>query len=126
GRTRFRFQLTVQLIADFPTPIKHPIRPWSSGERIEIAGIDRLHGPRRRDPLGSDTARVDWDHLGSARWVRNEMREARHSSTDVLDLSVRWKPWPHEPGQAQPDKLGPQTHFAHPTRVDAQQLTWRV
>jgi hypothetical protein len=58
--------------------------------------------------------------------VRNEMREARHSSTDVLDLSVRWKPWPHEPGQAQPDKLGPQTHFAHPTRVDAQQLTWRV
>jgi hypothetical protein len=36
------------------------------------------------------------------------------------------KPWPHEPGQTQPDKLGPQTHSAQPTRVDAQQSTWPV
>src|SRR6266536_498962 len=64
------------------------------------------------------TAGLDCDHLGSARWMRNEMREAHHSSTDVPDVNVRRKPWPHEPGQAQADKLGPQTHVAHPHCLD--------
>jgi hypothetical protein len=34
----------------------------------------------------------------------------------LAELAIKW---PHEPGQAQPDKLGPQTHVAHPTKVDA-------
>ncbi len=53
------------------------------------------------------------------------MHQARHSSTDGLDLNVRWKSWPHEPGQAKADKLGAQTHLLIPTGVGAQQ-SWRV
>jgi hypothetical protein len=43
------------------------------------------------------------------------MREASHPSTDILDLNIRWKPSPHEPRQAEADKLGAQTHFAQAT-----------
>ena len=81
---------------------------------MQVQDVSVVERAERGDTLAFDTARVHCDHLGSARWGRNEMREARHSSTDVLDLNLRRKPWPHEPGQAQPDKLGPQTHVAHP------------
>jgi hypothetical protein len=47
------------------------------------------------DPLGFDTAGVNYDQLGSARRGRHEMREAGHPPTDILDLNVRWKPCPH-------------------------------
>jgi hypothetical protein len=43
------------------------------------------------------------------------MREASHPSTDILDLNIRWKLSPHEPRQAEADKLGAQTHFAQAT-----------
>ena len=38
-------------------------------------------------------------------------RVARDSSADILDSTVRWKPWLHEPGQAQADELGAETHL---------------
>src|SRR6266496_5731865 len=71
---------------------------------------------RPRYMLGFDPAGFACDHLGSARWARNEMHGARHSSTDILDLNVRWKPRPHEPGRHKRTSSSAQTHFAHSRR----------
>jgi hypothetical protein len=55
------------------------------------------------------------------------MREADHPPTDILDLNIRWKPWPHEPRQAEADKLGAQTHLLKPPERGQQvsRRAWR-
>jgi hypothetical protein len=52
---------------------------------VQVQYVSVVERARRADTLGFDTAGFDCDHLGSARRGRNEMSEARHSSTDVLD-----------------------------------------
>jgi hypothetical protein len=42
-------------------------------------------------------------------------------------LNIRWKPWPHEPRQAEADKLGAQTHLLKPPERGQQvsRRAWR-
>jgi hypothetical protein len=84
------------------------------GAAVQVHNVSVWKRAGRGDPLGFDTAGVNYDQLGSARRGRHEMREAGHPSTDILDLNIRWKPWPHEPRQAEADKLGAQTHLLKP------------
>jgi hypothetical protein len=84
------------------------------GAAVQVHNVSVWKRAGRGDPLGFDTAGVNYDQLGSTRRGRHEMREAGHPSTDILDLNIRWKPWPHEPRQAEADKLGAQTHLLKP------------
>src|SRR5262249_3201407 len=84
------------------------------GAAVQVQDVSVCKRAGRGDPLGFDTAGVNYDQFGSARRGRHEMREAGHSSTDILDLNVRWKPLPHEPRQAEADKFGAQTHLFKP------------
>ena len=81
---------------------------------VQVQDVSVRKRAGRNDPLGFDTAGVNDNQLGSAWWGRHETREAGHLSTDILDLNVRWKPWPHGPRQAEADKLGAQTHLLKP------------
>jgi len=88
---------------------------WKAEQIGAAVQVDVSVGKRARpgDKLGSDTAGINCDHLGAARWRRHETPEARHLSADILEPNVRWKP-SHEPRQAQADKLGAQTHLLKP------------
>jgi len=79
--------------------------------QVQDVSVGKRAGPG--DTLGSDTAGINCNHLGAAWRTRHETPEARYLPADILKLNVRWKP-SHEPGQAQADKLGAQTHLLNP------------
>jgi len=102
-------------VGDAPSKIaKQRWKAEQIGAAVQVQDVSVRKRAGRSDPLGFDTAGVNYNQLGSAWWGRHEMREAGHLSTDILDLNVRWKPGPHEPRQAEADKLGAQTHLLKP------------
>lgn len=90
-------------------PSKIAKQRWKAdqiGASVQVQDVSVWKRAGRRDPLGLDTAGVEHGQLRSAWWWRHETREASHLPTFILDLIVRWKPWPHEPRQAEADNLG--------------------
>jgi len=101
-------------IGDAPGKIaKQRWKAEQIGAAVQVQDVSVGKRARPGDTLGSDTAGINCDHLGAARWRRHETPEARHLSADILEPNVRWKP-SHEPRQAQADKLGAQTHLLKP------------
>src|SRR5690242_17334877 len=91
--------------------------------QAQDVSVGKRAGPG--DTRGSDTAGINCNHLGAAWRTRHETPEARQLPADILKLNVRWKP-SHEPGQAQADKLGAQTHLLNPRECGSDGLPCAV
>ncbi len=98
-------------VGDAPGKImKQSRKAEQIGAAVQVQDVSVGKRAGRGDTLSSDTAGIHCGHFSAAWRRRHEMPEARHLSADILELNVRWNP-SHEPGQAQADKLGAQTHL---------------